>query len=310
MDNTIEAGTQVYRKQLDRGIAKREEILANPKTQESAVSKVRKQLKLWRKDLINIKTGEFTKHTELIRKSLIGDWEAKRVDIICLKYKEEEIEKDCTRHLIDYTKWPYKLTWYDSRNQTANFSKLWNHLICVSTCDYIVIMDSDAFVSEKWLTSMMACFEPDFECLQGQGSTRLVTSDNVGVVVPRTREGAASTVQGRLGNSKDPRPFLTEEQISGFFFLFKKEVWQDIGAFDERFYLHGQDSEWIDRVIASKWNIVVCPDVFVDHLVSASISKAVKNGEVNYGVDIAYTQFIYDLIRTEKKQGVYAPFRY
>lgn len=274
-------------------------------------SYVKRQLKNWRSELETLQNGGIDAHIALVEKDLLTDAEAKRVDIICLKYKEEDIEKKCVSNLVDGTDWPYKLTWYDSRNQSANFSKLWNHLTEISTCEYIVIMDSDAYVSAHWLSKMMQSFNDAFTCTQHLGSDRMVHPQNVGLVVPITREGAASTVQGRIADADNIPPFLANsEQVSGFFFLFKKAMWEDIGPFDERFYLHGQDSEWVDRVIASKWDIVVRPDVFVDHEVSAAISKASKNKEFNYDIDILYTRMIYDLIRSEKSQGIYAPFRY
>src|SRR5690606_19491689 len=130
----------------------------------------------------------------------------------------------------------------------------------------------------------------------------------VGLVVPITKPGGAHTIQG-FNWKKSDTPFLTDAQVSGFCFLFRKAMIEDIGYFDERFYLHGQDSEWVDRVIDSPWNIVVRPDVFVDHVVSASITAAKESGEINYTTDIEYTKMVYALIRDEKKRGVYEPKR-
>jgi GT2 family glycosyltransferase len=101
---------------------------------------------------------------------------------------------------------------------------------------------------------------------------------------------------------------VCDAQVSGFFFLFKKEMFDEIGGFDERFYLHGQDSEWIDRVLESDWDIIIRPDVFVDHWVSASITAAKEREEFSYDMDIFWTQATYDVIRDEKARGVYEPY--
>jgi GT2 family glycosyltransferase len=130
----------------------------------------------------------------------------------------------------------------------------------------------------------------------------------VGVVVPVTCKGGAHTRQGYEWDDKSP--CLARFQVSGFCFLFKKEMLRDIGYFDERFYLHGQDSEWMDRVIESKWRIVMRRDVYVDHLTSASIEKASKDNEFHYNTDILLTQRIYAIIREEKKRKKYKPPQY
>lgn len=257
------------------------------------------------------RNGAFARHLELVEEPLISDRDCQRVEIIVLKYKLPEVESKCADHLIKHTDWPYKLTFYDARNQRANFSKLWNRLAYESTCDYICIMDSDAFVSPHWLDRMMESFQSGFTCKYSSEDETLLTADEtypVGVVVPVTNQGGAHTRQGY--EWEDKSPCFARFQVSGFCFLFRKDVLNDVGYFDERFYLHGQDSEWMDRVIESKWRIVMRRDVYVEHLTSASIQKARKDGEFSYETDILLTQRIYAIIREEKKKRKYEPPRY
>jgi cellulose synthase/poly-beta-1,6-N-acetylglucosamine synthase-like glycosyltransferase len=249
------------------------------------------------------------KHWGLIETPLVSDRECQRVDIIVLKYKSPDIECRCVNNLIRHTNWPHKLTWYDARNQTANFSKIWNRLIFESVCDYICIMDSDAYVSPNWLSTMMESFNPDFYCKSALFSEELVCVDSVGVVVPVTNRGGGHPIQWT--EYPNLNPFLVyEEQVSGFFFLFKKSILEDVGYFDERFYIFGQDSDWIDRVHASNWNVVVRPDVYIAHDVSASVNKAKVEGEFEPIAEGRMTQLIYKTINKEKAAGVYEVPRY
>lgn len=275
---------------------------------EEARAEWNRQVENWEQELRDIKGGALHDHINLVEKPLLSNRESKRVDIIVLKYKLPEAEVKCMECLIRNTDWPHRVTWYDSRDQTANFSKLWNRLVRESTCEFILIMDSDAYVPEGWLSKMMECFEPGYRCRKAVDSEELVRAAPVGVVAPATNQGGASTIQGYDWGGKTP--FLTDEQMSGFFFLFRKAVVEDIGYFDERFYLHGQDSEWMDRVIESDWNVVIRTDVLVRHDVSASIKKATEDGEFNYKMDIQYTRMIYDIIRDEKRRRVYESPRY
>jgi hypothetical protein len=308
-------------REIERGLADCEaKMLQHP--HES----IQRQIDHWKRILDCLCNGDIDAHLNVTKQGLLSDRESQRVEIIVLKYKLPNIERQCMSHLIQYTNWPYKVTWYDTRNQPANFSKLWNRLVYESSCDYILIMDSDAYVSPHWLERMMACFQPDFVCKksfvveqsQTQDISNTIIEENaedinvyaapVGVVVPVTRGSGAHAIQYK--EWKDKTPCLVQDQVSGFFFLFRKELLEDVGYFDERFYLYGQDSEWIDRVVASDWNIVMCRNVCVEHDVSASIKQARKDGEFHYEADGQMTRAIYNIIREEKKKGIYVPFRY
>ena len=293
-----------YVENLENGLALREARLQRHPSED-----LQQQVEHWQQTLDAVYNGGLVEHLTLTNRNLVSDFEARRVDIVVLKYKLPNVEIECMAQLIKHTDWPYKVTWYDARNQTANFSKLWNRLAYESTCDYICIMDSDAFVTPHWLENMMACFQPEFMCADLASKTpKKVKADPVGVVVPVTHTAGAHTLQGKYWKEKSP--CIVSAQVSGFFFLFRKALLDDIGYFDERFYLHGQDSEWFDRVIASNWNIVMCRNVYVDHMVSASIKKATDEGEFDYATDIQMTKMIYDLIRAEKIAGSYKQPKY
>src|SRR6185369_2548169 len=99
------------------------------------------------------------KIAERAQKPLEDDSAIKRVEIVILKYKEApEVIDKAVHNIIHYTKWPFTLKIYDNRPNSPNMSKVWNRLAKESTCDYVCIMDSDAFVPNLtpcWLTRMM-----------------------------------------------------------------------------------------------------------------------------------------------------------
>lgn len=291
-----------YRQDIIDGIKIRLDKIS--RSSGGSVQSLRDQVQEWSTEIEEF-DEHLPQHILKVRQPLISDKDSKRVDIIVLKYKDPEVEEKCILNLVKYTDWPHKITWYDSRNQSANFSKLWNHLTKVSTCDYVLIMDSDAYVEEGWLSKMMSSFEAGFMCQASDRSATQVTPSKVGLVIPVTHKHGAHTIQGLHRAFFGKIPFLARTQVSGFFFLFKKEMFNDIGAFDEEFYLHGQDSEWVDRILDSDWEMVVRGDVFVDHTVSASISAATKRNEFHYRTDIQYTQMVYKIRREEKREGVY-----
>ncbi len=187
----------------------------------------------------------------LAKVPMTDDADTRRVEIIMLKFKEEPKVIDAAIHrVIHSTDHPFKLTIFDNRLNTPNTSRAWNKLIKESTCDYILIIDSDAFVPEElspcWLSRMMERI------------------DETGIVIP-VSSASGGAHQHVSGAKEYPSAKRNTDIWSGYCFLFKKAVVEQIGAFDERFYIYGQDSEWAHR--AKKiGGAVMCEDVFVEHI--------------------------------------------
>lgn len=196
----------------------------------------------------------------LAAQPLSNDRETRRVEICMLKFKEspEVIDKAITR-IIHTTDWPFKLSIFDNRPNNANTSRIWNKLVRESTCDYILIIDSDAYVpsvktSPCWLTRMMESI------------------DETGVVVPvSSAQGGAH--QHVSGPQNYPATARNKDAWSGFCFLFSKAAYDTIGPFDERFYIYGQDSEWALRTARTVGGAVMRKDVFVEHVGGASFNS-------------------------------------
>jgi hypothetical protein len=195
-----------------------------------------------------------TNIAELAKKPLTDDSETRRVEIIMLKFKEEPILiDDAISRLVHNTDWPFKLTIFDNRLNSANTSKIWNKLIKESTCDYVLIIDSDAYVPKLepcWLTRMMESI------------------DQTGIVIP-VSDCAGGAHQRVFRPEKGT--MINQDAWSGYCFLVYKGVFEKFGFFDERFYMYGQDSEWAIRT--RKPGAVMRKDVLVRHIGGASFNS-------------------------------------
>ena len=196
-------------------------------------------------------TKSIAKIRKLAKVPLKNDEEIKRVEIVVLKFKEPpEIIDKCISRIIHNTDWPFKLTVFDNRQNPPNTSKIWNKLIKESTCRYVLIMDSDAFIPAKktepcWLTRMMESI------------------DETGYVIP-----VSSAPGGANQHVKGPKPYAPIHTMnkgiwSGFCFLMDKD--KNALTFDERFYIYGQDSEFAHRV-SKVGGAAMREDVFVEHI--------------------------------------------
>jgi len=221
-----------------------------------------------------------------IERPLPTDHELKRVEILVLNYKAPEIEAECAKRLIQHTNWPYKLNLFDNRIGSKNMSKIWNRAVRESTCDYIVIMDSDVYVpklSPCWLTRMMETFDKHSDCYL------------VSPMVTRT-----SGFQQQADKPRDRPPEKMTEEFGGMCLLFKKEVFNKVGWFDEKYLLFGTDTEWSIRLIRSKDSAgYLRPDVVVDHVWHASTAKAAvdERAEYNFRVEKEYSNKLLDKVR-------------
>ena len=191
---------------------------------------------------------------ELAKKPLTDDSETRRVEIIMLKFKEEPILIDDAIHrIVHNTNWPFKLTIFDNRLNSANTSKIWNKLIKESTCDYVLIIDSDAYVPKLepcWLTRMMESI------------------DQTGIVIPVSY--CAGGAHQRVFRP-EKGTMINQDAWSGYCFLVYKGVFEKFGFFDERFYMYGQDSEWAIRT--RKPGAIMRKDVLVRHIGGASFNN-------------------------------------
>lgn len=183
--------------------------------------------------------------------------ELRRVEIVIFKYKEEPVIIDeCISRIVHNTEHPFTLSIYDNRPNTANFSKIWNQVIRESSYDYICIMDSDAFIptgiTPCWLTRMME------------------TVDETGVSVPMGDNVGGANKSDHA--EKYPSYEKASSIWSGFIALYRKDIFDKIGYFDEQFHHFGQDSEFAFRC-RKLGGTVFRKDVFAHHIGGASTKK-------------------------------------
>lgn len=221
------------------------------------------------------RTEKMAKIKALAKQPLSTEREAKRVEIIMLKFKESPgiIDKAISR-IVHNTGWPFKLNIFDNRplpyeENNRNTSKIWNFLIDQSTCRYVLIIDSDAYVPVTspadgpcWLTRMMESIE------------------ETGIVIPVSSAGGGAH-QHVSGPKPYPAKSRNKDAWSGFCFLIDRERMKEYlehkpegtKLFDERFYIYGQDSEFAVRVGKELDGAVMREDVYVEHIGGASFKQ-------------------------------------
>ncbi len=71
----------------------------------------------------------------------------------------------------------------------------------------------------------------------------------------------------RLGSLRPQRGFLV-----GAVLLLRGEAIDDVGQFDERFYLYAEETDWQYRAVRSGWSVLACPQFVARHTGAATSS--------------------------------------
>jgi GT2 family glycosyltransferase len=192
------------------------------------------------------------------------------VDIIIIGYNNPDLDSSCLKSVIsNTTDWPYKITYFDNYNSGYSLTQIWNKLIKDSKCEYICLLNNDAFPTKTWLSKMMKF---------------LLSIKSKGFVGPSTNN--CHSIQSSINSEELIKNYLditvilpAKKHLSGFCLLFPRVIWSKLNGFDERYTLYGQESDFINRAQKLGFNCWWRKDAFVYHNGETTIKKC--NIDVN-----------------------------
>ena len=204
------------------------------------------------------------------------------VEIIIVKYNQPAFEAGTIEHIVKNTHYPeYSLRAYQNP-RGIGLAKCWNDLIEQSNAEYICLLNSDTVVPTMWLTDLMSIFD-NFE--------------GVGCVVPSSNQAYLSEIEVPFAHTttdyKIIQNFATLQRTnigtcvsmptaSAMCVVFSKAMWEEIGGFDEEYFLYGEDTEFFYRMIEKAGlQAIWYQAVYVHHYKAQSVAKAVEDGEID-----------------------------
>lgn len=187
------------------------------------------------------------------------------VNIIVVGFgpKVKHLERECLTSIIDNTSYPYLLTYFDNYNSGKSLTKAWNFLINnAKDSKYICLLNNDTKVTKNWLTKLVQVLENDA---------------SIGFVGP---SGNCHSPQNEIKSEEEAKKYpniikVMKDPISGFCVVFRKNIWEELTGFDERFPLYGSESMFIHKASKLGYKSVWRKDVYIYHLSEASV-KAYK----------------------------------
>ncbi|MDP8214247.1 MAG: glycosyltransferase family 2 protein [Candidatus Euphemobacter frigidus] len=138
--------------------------------------------------------------------------------------------------------------------------------------EYIALLNDDTRVDPSWLEAMVEALRdrPGY----GLAACKILSYyrpeiiDNVGHIFYRD-----GTFRGRGRLEVDRGQYDREEEVlspSGCAFLIRKEALDEVGFFDEEFFIYGDDAELSLRIRLAGWKVIYVPSAVVYHKYSAT----------------------------------------
>jgi GT2 family glycosyltransferase len=160
----------------------------------------------------------------------------------------------------------------NQRNE--GFGAAINAVYRASTAPYVAALNDDAVVQPCWMEALLDAAERDERV--GMCASRILLSrtgalDSAGMLIARD----ASSKQ--RGHGLAPESFAAEEDVlfpSGCAALYRRAMLDEIGGFDEDFFLYCEDTDLGLRAQWAGWRCRYVPAAVVEHRYSHSAGSA------------------------------------
>jgi GT2 family glycosyltransferase len=144
--------------------------------------------------------------------------------------------------------------------------------------DFIVLLNNDAVIAEKWLEVMLTELLSDSNV--GFCSSKIIIAgtdkvDSVGDTITSAFSGT------KLGEYEPESNFNERRLVQGACaaaVIYKREMLNQIGFLDEDFFFNHEDTDLNLRAWLSGWKCMFVPEAVVHHKVSASVGELSDKG--------------------------------
>jgi|CZKS01.1.fsa_nt_gi GT2 family glycosyltransferase len=161
-----------------------------------------------------------------------------------------------------------------SNDSNVGFGVAFNQAFRASTATFLAILNDDATAHPEWLESLLKAVEarPDV----GMCASRVLLAgdgrlDSAGMLL------CADGSSKQRGHLEAPETYSRRQEVllpSGSAAFYRREMLEEIGLFDESFFLYCEDTDLGLRARWAAWECLYVPDAVVEHRYSHSAGKA------------------------------------
>jgi len=161
-----------------------------------------------------------------------------------------------------------------TNDRNVGYGAAFNQAFRESSAPFLAVLNDDATAHPGWLESLMNAVEerPDV----GMCASRVMLAgdgrlDSAGMLL--CRDGS-SKQRGHLDPPESHRRLEEVLLPSGSAALYRREMLEEIGLFDESFFLYCEDTDLGLRARWAAWECLYVPDAVVEHRYSHSAGRA------------------------------------
>jgi GT2 family glycosyltransferase len=147
-----------------------------------------------------------------------------------------------------------------------------NQAAAESRAPYIAALNDDAVVSREWLHALIGAMESDPSV--GMCASRVMLAegviDSAGMLL--CPDGSSK----QRGHRRPPEEFASAEEVffpSGSAALYRRELFHEMGGFDEDFFLYCEDTDLGLRARWAGWKCLYVPEAAVFHHYSRTAGR-------------------------------------
>jgi len=176
------------------------------------------------------------------------------------------IDNGSTDGSVDFVKENYPEVEVIEHDANYGFALGYNLVVNSMESEFVVFLNNDVSVEPDWLKKLIP-YTKD-EDVAAVTSKMLFSFDKKRI----NAAGGCCDVYGvgwNRGNGEvDAGQYDEAEEVfygSGGALLIKRKVWEDVGPFDERYFLYGEDLDWCWRARLKGYKILYVPEAKVYH---------------------------------------------
>jgi GT2 family glycosyltransferase len=158
--------------------------------------------------------------------------------------------------------------------ENLGFGAAINQVYSRSTSPFLATLNDDVVADPRWLEELLAVMESGTDVGMCASRVRLQASrqiDSAGMLI------CADGSSKQRGHSGPPDKYCTREEVlcpSGSAALYRRAMLDEIGGFDEDFFLYCEDTDLGLRARWAGWKCLYAPRAVVDHSYSHTAGRA------------------------------------
>lgn len=215
------------------------------------------------------------------------------IDVCVVAYRSEEDLPALEADLTLMSRCDVRLHLFDNTGNPKTLTIAWNDLAAKGDAPYIAFLNTDIRLSPAWDERLVAGIqkhdgagvvmpEPvghDWPVLSGKGERDFSRSS----VCPTPPRDAMSTISAKFEGRTDDYSFGGACNAAFYAVLLRRDFWNVMKGFDERFRFYGQDHDFQRRMLSrhNRYAIRVRSSA-VWHRCAGSTTKAAERGEVDF----------------------------